>query len=165
MKFNRTKYIDLIMYILTQCSYKPNFGKTMLCSLLYFIDFNHYELYGRLMTNETYIKSKRGIQPAHFREVMNDLISGGYLFFRKEPYYNRLVNKYYPIVIPNIKFSEMELELIIYCLNKLSNRNAYSITKYAIKDPPIIIAGLGDEIDFRYVFSRDKEYSILKDMH
>ena len=109
MKFNRTKYIDLIMYILTQCSYKPNFGKTMLCSLLYFIDFNHYELYGRLMTNETYIKSKRGIQPAHFREVMNDLISGGYLFFRKEPYYNRLVNKYYPIVIPNIKFSEMEL--------------------------------------------------------
>ena len=76
-----------------------------------------------------------------------------------------MVNKYYPIVIPNIKFSEMELELIRYCLNKLSNRNAYSITKYAIKDPPIIIAGLGDEIDFRYVFSRDKEYSILKDIH
>lgn len=137
----------------------------MLCSIMYFIDFNHYELYGELMTNETYIKSKRGIKPAHFREVMSDLISRQYLFFRKEPYYNRLVNKYYPIVIPNIKFSENELELIKYCLKKLSNSNAHSITKYATRDPPIIIAGLGDEIDFRYVFSRDSEYSILKNIY
>ncbi|MBR6927963.1 MAG: hypothetical protein IKH62_02925, partial [Methanobrevibacter sp.] len=69
------------------------------------------------------------------------------------------------IVIPNIKFSENELELIKYCLKKLSNSNAHSITKYATRDPPIIIAGLGDEIDFRYVFSRDSEYSILKNIY
>ena len=118
MRFNREKYIDLIMYILSQCHQKPNFGKTVLCSILYFIDFNYYELYGELLTNETYIKSKRGIRPTHFREISEELISKNYLFFRKEPYYNRTIYRYYLIIIPDLKFSQRELEII---------NNAYKI--------------------------------------
>ena len=38
----------------------------MLCTILYFIDFNYYEIYGTLLTKETYIKSKKGIKPKHF---------------------------------------------------------------------------------------------------
>ena len=161
MKLKREKYIDLIMYVLTKCINKPSFGKTVLCSLLYFIDFNHYELYGELMTNETYIKSKRGIKPIHFSEISQELISKDYLFFRKEPYYNHMIHKYYPIIIPTIKFSPEELEIINQSIEKLSDSNASAITRYAIKDPPIIIADIGDEIDYRYVFSRNNEYSIM----
>ena len=161
MRFDREKYIDLIMYIVSQCHRKPNFGKTVLCSILYFIDFNYYEVYGELPTNETYIKSKRGIRPAHFREISEELISKNYLFFRKEPYYNRTIYRYYLIIIPNLKFSPEELEIINYSISRLSNENATTITKYAKKDPPISIADFGDEIDFRYVFSRDKEYSLI----
>ncbi len=161
MRLKREKYIDLILYILSQTCTKPNFGKTVLCSILYFIDFNYYELYSELLTNETYIKSKRGIRPIHFREISQELISKNYIFFRKEPYYNRTIHKFYPTIIPNVKFNKKELKLINYCINKLSNNNASSITKYAIKDPPINVANFGDEIDFRYVFSRNNEYSIL----
>ena len=135
MRFDREKYIDLIMYILFKASYKPTFGKTVLCSILYFIDFNYYELYGELLTNETYIKSKRGIRPLHFRQVSQYLIDNNKLFFRKEPYYNRTIHKYYPLIIPNVKFSEKELEIIDYWIDKLSNSNASSITRYAIRDP------------------------------
>ena len=149
------------MYIISQCHSKPNFGKTVLCSILYFIDFNHYELYGELMTNETYIKSKRGIRPIHFREISEELISKNYLFFRKEPYYNRIIYRYYLTVIPNIHFSQSELEIINYAISKLSDENATTVTKYAKNDPPIHIADFGDEIDFRYVFSRDNEYSLI----
>ena len=161
MRFKREKYIDLLMYVLFKTIDKPNFGKTMLCSMLYFIDFNYYELYGELLTNETYIKSKKGIKPTHFREVTQYLIDNKQLFFRKEPYYSRLIHRYYPLVIPNVKFSQRELEIIDYSINKLIHNNAYSITRYAVKDPPIIVAGLDEEIDFRYVFSRNDEYSIL----
>ena len=161
MRFDREKYSDLIMYILSQCHQKPNFGKTVLCSILYFIDFNYYEVYGQLMTNETYIKSKRGIKPIHFREITENLISKNKLFFKKKPYYNRTIYKYHLIIIPNLKFSQKELEIINYTINKLSDENATTITKYAKKDPPISIADFGDEIDFRYVFSRDNEYSII----
>ena len=161
MRFDRDKYIDLIMYIISQCHQKPNFGKTVLCSILYFIDFNYYEVYGELLTNETYIKSKRGIRPLHFREISEELISRNYLFFRKEPYYNRTIYRYYLIIIPNLRFSEKELEIINYSISRLSDENATTITKYAKNDPPISIADFGDEIDFRYVFSRDREYSII----
>ena len=160
MRFDRDKYIDLIMYIISQCHQKPNFGKTVLCSILYFIDFNYYEVYGELLTNETYIKSKRGIRPLHFQEISEELISRKYLFFRKEPYYNRTIYRYYLIIIPNLRFSEKELEIINYSISRLSDENATTITKYAKNDPPISIADFGDEIDFRYVFSRDNEYSL-----
>ena len=161
MRFNREKYIDLILYILSQCHQKPNFGKTVLCSILYFIDFNYYELYGELLTNETYIKSKRGIRPAHFREISEELISKNYLYFRKEPYYNRTIYRYYLIIIPNLKFSQNELEIINNAISKLSNENATTITKYAKKDSPISVAEFGEPIDFRYVFSRGDEYSLI----
>ena len=161
MRFNREKYIDLIMYVLSKCSAKENFGKTVLCSILYFIDFNYYELYGHLLTNETYIKSKRGIKPKHFREVSGDLIANNQLFLRKEPYYNRIIHRYYPLIIPNINFSLQELEIINHSINHLSNNNASTITKYATRDPPIIIANFGEEIDFRFVFTRNKKYSII----
>lgn len=161
MRLKREKYIDLILYILTQTCTKPNFGKTVLCSILYFIDFNYYELYSELLTNETYIKSKIGIKPLHFREISQELISKNYLFFRKESYYNRTIYKYYPLIIPDITFSPEELEIINYSINKLSDNNASSITKYAVRDPPITVADFGDEIDFRYVFSRNNEYSIM----
>ena len=161
MRFDRKKYIDLIMYILFQCNSKPNFGKTVLCSIMYFIDFNYYELYGELITNETYIKSKRGIMPLHFRQISEELISSNQLFFKKEAYYNRKIHKYHPLIIPDLKFSEKELEIIDDCIEKLSDENATTITKYAKKDPPISVADFGEEIDFRYVFSRGNEYSLI----
>ena len=160
-RFKREKYADLIMYILSKTSQKSNYGKTLLCSTLYFIDFNYYELTGKLLTNETYIKSKKGIKPKHFKEVTNDLITRHQLFFRKESYYNRMIHKYYPLIIPDVKFDQKELSIIDYSIDKLSDNNATSITQYAIKDPPIIIAEFGDEIDFRYVFSRNSKYSTL----
>ncbi|WP_406534754.1 type II toxin-antitoxin system antitoxin SocA domain-containing protein [Methanobrevibacter sp.] len=162
MKFNRDKYIDLILYILSQSYDKRHFGKTVLCSLLYFIDFNYYELYGQLLTKETYIKSKRGIEPKHFREITEELIANKQLFLRKEPYYHRTIHKYYPTIIPTLKFSAEELEIIDFSIRQLSDNNASAMIKYAKKDPPIIIADFGENIDCRYVFSRNDEYSARK---
>ena len=162
MKFDRKKYIDLIFYILTKTYDKRHLGKTVLCSLLYFIDFNYYELYGRLLTRETYIKSKRGIKPKHFNDVTNELIGKRQLFLRKEPYYQRIIHKYYPMIIPTPQFSREELEIIDFSIKQLGNNNASAMIKYAINDPPIIIADFGEDIDCRYVFSRNEKYSAKK---
>lgn len=149
------------MYILSQCYNKPNFGKTVLCSILYFIDFGYYERYGELLTNETYIKSKKGIKPLHFSEISSDLISKNQLFLKKEPYYSYTIHRYYPLIIPLNRFNPQELEIINSTIDKLSNTNAHSITKYAINDPPIQTADFGEKIDYRYVFSRNEKYSTI----
>ena len=162
MHFEKETYIDLLLYILSKCYNRPNIGKTVICTLLYFIDFNYYEVYGTLLTKETYIKSKKGIKPKHFHEVTEDLIERNKLFLRKEPYYNRTIHRYYLTVIPQVKFSERELEIIDLSIEKLIGHNATSISKYTRHDPPFSIAKLGDKIDCRYVFSRNSTYSVRK---
>ena len=156
MNFDKDTYIRLIIYILSKCYNKPHVGKTVLCSILYFIDFSYYKKYGTLLTKETYIKSKKGIKPKHFIEVTQDLIDKNKLFLRKEPYYNRTIHRYYLTIIPQAKFSEKELEIINLNINKLINHNASSIAKYIRNDPPFSIADLGENIDCRHVFSRKK---------
>ena len=148
MNFNQKKYKDLIMYILYKCHNKPNFGKTVLCSMLYFIDYNYYKIYGKLLTNETYIKSKKGIQPKHFYEISSELIRKKQLFLKKEPYYNRTIHKYHLTILPNTKFNSKELRIINSSIKKLSNNNATSITRYARKNPLINVTELGETIDF-----------------
>ena len=150
------------MYILFKCCNKPNLGKTVLCTVMYFIDFGYYELYGEFLTKETYIKSKRGIKPKHFRKVTESLIAKNQLFLRKEPYYNRILHRYYLTVLPTLTFSPKELGVINSCIRKLSDDNAYSITKYAWADKPLAKAELGDEIDYNDVFLRDTNYTLNK---
>lgn len=150
------------MYILFKTYDKRNFGKTVLSTIMYFIDFNYYELYGKLLTNETYIKSKKGIKPKHFTEITQELISKKQLFMRKEPYYNKIIHRYYLTIIPTCKFRKEEQELIDLVINDLSHNNAHTITQYVKQDPPLIIADFGEKIDYKYVFSRNKKYSMLK---
>ena len=158
MKINEEKYVNLILYILFRCCNKPNLGKTVLCTVMYFIDFNYYELYGEFLTKETYIKSKRGIKPKHFRKITESLIAKNQLFMRREPYYNRTLHRYYPTVIPTPSFSPKELIVINSCIRRLSDDNAYTITKHAFTDTPLMKAELGGEINYGDVFLRDRKH-------
>ena len=162
MKLNKSKYIQILFYILSQSYNKPHFGKTVLCTILYFIDFNYYEIYGELLMKETYVKSKKGIEPKHFHEITEELISRKQLFLRKENYYNRKIHKYYLLIIPNVKLNENELKVINSSINRLIDNNASTISKYAKKDPPVNMANLGDNLECKYVSSRDHEYSFKK---
>lgn len=44
-KLQIDKFKNILLYILSQCAGKPNVGETVLYKLLYFSDFNYYELY------------------------------------------------------------------------------------------------------------------------
>ena len=142
------------MYILFRSMNKPNLGKTVLCTVMYFIDFNFYELYGDYLTKETYIKSRRGIKPKHFRKITEELIAKRKLFMRKEPYYNRTIYRYYLTIIPSLKFTSKELGVINSCIETLTDNNASTITQYAWQDKPLMNAKLGEEIDYNDVFLR-----------
>lgn len=142
------------MYILFRSMNKPNLGKTVLCTVMYFIDFNFYELYGDYLTKETYIKSRRGIKPKHFRKITEELIAKRKLFMRKEPYYNRTIHRYYLTIIPSLKFTSKELGVINSCIETLTDNNASTITQYAWQDKPLMNAKLGEEIDYNDVFLR-----------
>ena len=129
---------------------------------MYFIDVNHYEYCGRSITHESYIKSKKGIQPKHFKNITRELILKKQLFLRKEDYYHRTIHRYYPLIIPAAEFGKKELAVIDSSINELIGNNATSITKYAKNDSPLILADFGEIIDYKHVEYRTDKYSVFK---
>ena len=120
MTFKRDKYTKLLAYMICACCDKRHIGKTVLSNLLYFIDFNYYELYQKSLTNEKYFKTKKGIEPEHFKEITEELVKKDCVFHRKEEYYNTTLNRYYITKIPNVNFSLKELEVINSAIYNLS---------------------------------------------
>ena len=57
------KFKNVLLYILERCAGKPNVGETVLYKLLYFSDFNYYELYEEHLTGAKYRKLPYG--PVH----------------------------------------------------------------------------------------------------
>src|ERR1051325_3696871 len=57
------KFKNVLLYILERCAGKPNVGETVLYKLLYFADFNYYELYEEQLTGASYKKLPRGPVP------------------------------------------------------------------------------------------------------
>ena len=56
MEFDKEKFKTVLSYVINRCENKANAGKTLICKLLYFSDFNYYEKYETSITHETYIK-------------------------------------------------------------------------------------------------------------
>lgn len=77
MDFNKEKFKEVLHYIINDCGTKKNVGKTVLYKLLYFSDFNFFELYEKSMTNESYRKLPRGPAPIHFDVAVKELIDEG----------------------------------------------------------------------------------------
>ena len=44
ISFNKEKFKEMLHHIINECGYRPNVGKTVMFKLLYFSDFDFYEL-------------------------------------------------------------------------------------------------------------------------
>ena len=52
------KFKQVFLYILAKVGARPNVGQTVLYKLLYFIDFDYYELYEKQLMGLSYIKKQ-----------------------------------------------------------------------------------------------------------
>jgi len=69
------KYKNLILYILERAN-DVNLGKKKLFKLLYFIDFDYYEKYGKSITGEDYIIHRYGPVPEKGEAVLRAMAEG-----------------------------------------------------------------------------------------
>ena len=162
MSFNKTEYINILNYILSNCYDKPHVGKTVISTTMYFIDFNYYEIYGESLTDEEYVKSKKGILPKHFNKITDELIERKKIYLRKEPYYHTTLYKYYLTHLPDIHFTKKKENMISSTVKRLITKNATSILKYASRDPPFQMAEYNEAIYYNNVYLRYPRYSIRK---
>lgn len=158
---NKEKFKAVLLYIISRCENKPNVGKTLICKLLYFSDFNYYEIHEKSITDETYLKYEHGPFPSHINDVLDELIEDKIVEMKLENYNGLPQNHYYLKNTPDLSLlSTDELREINEVIDKIGGWTATKVSRYSHGDLPWRIAGDNDVLDYEYVFYRDSEYSV-----
>ncbi|MFA5769654.1 MAG: type II toxin-antitoxin system antitoxin SocA domain-containing protein [Bacteroidales bacterium] len=155
------KFKNVILYILEKCAGKPNVGETVLNKLLYFSDFNYYEVYEEHLTGAVYRKLPYGPVPQNMDSVIDQMVRKGELKRVKTNYYNLPQTRYIPLIKSDLtQLRASEKEIIDRVIDQMSDWSGTAISNYSHKDMPWVASKEGEEIDYELVFYRDHPYSV-----
>ncbi|HCT29740.1 MAG TPA: XRE family transcriptional regulator [Bacteroidales bacterium] len=155
------KFKNVLLYILEKCAGKPNVGETVLYKLLYFSDFNYYELYEEHLTGAKYRKLPYGPVPQKLDSIINQMIEKSQLQRVKTDYYGLAQTRYLPLMKANLsELKASEKEIIDKVIEQMSDWSAASISNYSHKDMPWLASKEGEEINYELVFYRDAPFSV-----
>lgn len=160
---NIEKFKQVLLYVLKKVGAKPNVGQTVLYKLLYFIDFDYYELYEEQLMGLKYIKNNFGPTPVDFAKITKDMENNGLLEEHKTKFFNKDMTKYIPIKEPDLSLlSALELAHIEKILEKHSDKTACELSAFSHKDIPWIGAKDKEILEYDAVFYRNPETSVRK---
>jgi len=155
------KFKEALLYILEKVGAKPNVDETVLYKLLYFIDFDFYELYEEQFIGATYIKNTYGPTPIEFRKIVDQMIDNGEVEQVKSQYFKKPQRKYLPRRSADLsELNARELHVIDTVLDRLSHMSATAISDYSHKDVPWLITADKAPIEYESVFYRTPGFSV-----
>ncbi len=152
---------NVLLYILEKCAGKPNVGETVLYKLLYFSDFNYYELYEEHLSGARYRKLPYGPVPKRFEAIVNSMIEKEELKKIKTEYYDKIQTRYIPLIKPDLtKLKASEKEVIDRVIEQMSDWSAAAISNYSHNDMPWKASKEGEDISYELAFYRSAPYSV-----
>ncbi len=155
------KFKNVLLYILERCAGKPNVGETVLYKLLYFSDFNYYELYEEHLTGATYRRLNYGPVPQHLENALFHMTEEGQLQRVKTIYHGYSQMRYLPLVKADLSILKAnEKEVIDKVIEQMSDWNATKISEYVHKDMPWLASDEGEVIDYELAFYREAPFSV-----
>jgi transcriptional regulator with XRE-family HTH domain len=155
------KFKNVLLYILERCAGKPNVGETVLYKLLYFADFNYYELYEEQLTGAKYRKLPYGPVPQKLDSIIKQMIDDGYLQRVKTAYQGYPQTRYLPLKKANLtELLASEKEVIDMVIEQMGDWSATAISNYSHKDIPWIASKEGEEINYELAFYREAPFSV-----
>jgi transcriptional regulator with XRE-family HTH domain len=160
-KLQVNKFKNVLLYILEHCAGKPNVGETVLYKLLYFSDFNYYELYEEHLTGAKYRKLPFGPVPQKLDAIIKQMIDNGQLQRVKTEYHGFPQTRYLPLEKADLtQLKASEKEVIDRVIEQMSNWSAAMISDYSHKDLPWEITDEGKDINYELAFYRELPYSV-----
>lgn len=160
-KLEVNKFQNILLYILEKCAGKPNVGETVLYKLLYFSDFNYYELYEEHLTGAKYRKLPFGPVPQKIDVLINQMINSGQIQRIKTEYYGLQQTRYIPLQKSRLtELKASEKDVVDNVINQMSDWSASVISNYSHKDLPWLATKEGEEISYELAFYREAPYSV-----
>jgi transcriptional regulator with XRE-family HTH domain len=155
------KFKNVLLYILERCAGKPNVGETVLYKLLYFSDFNYYELYEEHLTGAKYRKMPYGPVPQKLDAILGQMIKKGLLQRVKTEYHGYPQTRYLPLLKADLtELKASEKETIDRVIEQMSDWSAAAISNYSHKDMPWLASKEGEEINYELAFYRGAPFSV-----
>jgi transcriptional regulator with XRE-family HTH domain len=155
------KFRNVLLYILERCAGKPNVGETVLYKLLYFSDFNHYELHEEHLTGAAYRKLPYGPVPQKLDFILRQMMDDGHLQRVKTVYHGYPQTRYLPLVKADLtELKASEKEVIDRVIEQMSDWSAAAISNYSHKDMPWLASKEGEEINYELAFYREAPFSV-----
>ena len=156
-----SKFKNVLLYILERCAGKPNVGETVLYKLLYFSDFNYYELYEEHLTGAKYRKLPYGPVPQKLDTIIGQMIEKGQLQRVKTEYHGSPQTRYLPLEKADLtELRASEKEIIDRVIEQMSDWSAAMLSNYSHGDKPWKASKDGEEINYELAFYRRPPYSI-----
>jgi transcriptional regulator with XRE-family HTH domain len=156
-----SKFKNVLLYILERCAGKPNVGEAVLYKLLYFSDFNYYELYEEHLTGAKYRKLPYGPVPQKLDTIINQMLEHGQIQRIKTVYFNKMQTRYIPLTKPDLtELRASEKEVIDKVIEQFSDWSAAAISNYSHKDMPWLASKEGEVINYELAFYRDAPFSV-----
>lgn len=158
------KFRNVLLYLLERCGGKPNVGETVIYKLLYFADFNFYELYEEQMTGATYRKLQYGPVPREFGEIVKHMVRHKALTSVKDSFYGYQQTRYIPLKKADLnQLSAAEKTVLDSVVERFSDKSAKWLSDYSHEDIPWKATAEKDVIDYELVFYRTPAYSVRDD--
>lgn len=155
------KFKNVLLYILERCAGKPNVGETVLYKLLYFSDFNYYELYEEHLTGAKYRKLPYGPVPQKLDTILGQMMEKGMIQRIKTEYYGKMQTRYIPLAKADLtELKASEKEVIDKVIEQMSDWSASAISSYSHKDIPWLASKEGEEINYELAFYRDAPFTV-----
>ena len=155
------KFEAVLLYILERCGGKPNFSESMFSGLLYFIDFNFYEIYEDQLTGSQYNKLSVGPSSVELPHMLSKMTAQGLLLRIKTEYRGLPQVRYIPLAKSDLmRMSAAEKEVIDRAIDQFSNWSPTALNEYAQKDLPLRASASGKLIDYELVLYREPPFSV-----
>ena len=161
-QLNNEKLKNVILYILEKCGGKPNIGETVLYKLLYFIDFDSYEVLGKPITGMNYVNCQFGPVPAikEYRTTVEEMVQNEQLKIFSQEYYGLNQKRYVALINHNDgSFDIKEIKVIDSVINRLSDMSARQIEEYVHGDAPWKLTRDKQTIPYCLAFERISPYA------
>ncbi len=155
------KFKNVLLYFLEHCAGKPNVGGTVLNRLLYFADFNYYEIYEEHLTTAKYCKLPYGPLPEELDVIINQMIDEGQMLRVKTEFQGIPLTRYLPLVKPDLtKLLASEVGVIDRVISQMGDWSETMITAYAHGDRPWEVTQDNEELNYELAFYRGVQYSV-----
>ena len=158
---NLAKFKEVLLYILGKVGSMPNVGETVIYKLLYFIDFDYFEMYEEQLVGASYMKNHHGPTPIEFKKIVDRMIEEKEIEKVKSEYFSFPQTKYLPLRTADLStFKANEINIIDKVLRRFADMNASQISEYSHKDIPWMTTETGKIIPYESVYYRTAPYSV-----